>query len=95
VDGTAVVKSIEEKDGSWVFQFEHELDNRLIIHKGSICLNGVSLTVSGCSTNAFTVAIIPYTYEHTNFHLVEVGDHVNVELDVLGKYILGANLHNK
>ncbi len=93
IDGTAEIDSIEEKDGSWIFHLRHKLENRLIIHKGSICLNGVSLTVANCAKNAFSVAVIPYTFEHTNFHLLRKGDKVNVELDVLGKYILAANLY--
>lgn len=87
VDGTAVVKEITELDGSWEYTFTHELDDRLILHKGSITINGVSLTIIHKEDGLFKVAIIPYTYEHTNFHTFKQGDRVNIELDVLGKYV--------
>lgn len=88
VDGTAMLESVKDLDGSWVFRFTHNLDHRLILHKGSITLNGVSLTVTHTDKNHVEVNIIPYTYEHTNFHTLSPGDLVNVELDVLGKYML-------
>lgn len=87
VDGTAEVVKIEEKGGSWEFSFKHGLDSRLILHKGSVTINGVSLTVIRESEGEFSVAIIPYTYEHTNFNALRLGSKVNIELDVLGKYI--------
>lgn len=90
VDGTGKVRSIINKDGSWAFTIVHGLDSRLILHKGSVTINGVSLTVTDSSEGQFSVAIIPYTFEHTNFHQLKVGDRVNLELDVIGKYV--ANL---
>lgn len=80
---------IEDKDGSWNIKFN--LPNEfasLVIPRGSICLNGVSLTVANLYADAFEVAIIPYTYMHTNFHLLREGDYVNVEFDLIGKYFL-------
>lgn len=76
-------------EGSWLFQFEFpEIFASLMIEKGSISVNGVSLTAFDIALNTFTVTIIPYTYEHTNFHQLQVGDEVNLEFDVLGKYFL-------
>ena len=84
--GTCIVA--EETNGSWFYTFEYEelLDN-ITIEKGSITVNGVSLTVVDSSKNKFSVAIIPYTYEHTNFKNIEVGKKVNLEFDVIGKYV--------
>lgn len=96
VDGKAEVLSITDKDGSWEYEFEldHNFGDinghapeKLIIHKGSITINGTSLTVTHVAERKFGVAIIPYTYEHTNFHTFKTGDTVNIELDVLGKYV--------
>ncbi|MCK8523558.1 riboflavin synthase [Aquimarina sp. D1M17] len=88
VDQTAICKSISEADGSWYFTFEYdpELSN-ITIEKGSITVNGVSLTVVNSKKNEFSVAIIPFTYEHTNFNAFEVGTVVNLEFDVIGKYV--------
>ncbi len=81
------------RDGSWFFEFEYNQDQKNItIEKGSICVNGVSLTVVNSGLNNFSVAIIPYTYEHTNFHLIKKGDIVNLEFDMIGKYI--SKIHN-
>jgi riboflavin synthase len=96
VDGKAIVTRVEDKDGSWEFDFEFDKHfpsiegrkpSQLVIQKGSITINGTSLTVTQCSDKGFGVAIIPYTYEHTNFKDLKVGDQVNIELDVLGKYM--------
>jgi len=88
VDQTAVCTSVQERDGSWLFDFEYDASTgNLTVEKGSICINGVSLTVFNSETNAFRVAIIPYTYEFTNFHSLKAGDRVNLEFDILGKYI--------
>ncbi len=74
--------------GSWLFRFRFPVEfTQLVIEKGSICLNGVSLTIFNVGRDEFTVTIIPYTYEHTNFHTIEEGCMVNVEFDVLGKYL--------
>lgn len=88
VDQTAVCKSIQDVDGSWIFSFEYDKAlNNITIEKGSITVNGVSLTVVNSKTNMFSVAIIPYTYEHTNFHTFAPETVVNLEFDVVGKYI--------
>lgn len=88
VDQTGVCKSIEETNGSWYFTFEYNKDlNNITIEKGSITVNGVSLTVVNSKTNEFSVAIIPYTYEHTNFKNFKVGTKINLEFDVIGKYV--------
>ncbi len=88
VDQTAVCKQITEADGSWYFTFEYdpELGN-ITVEKGSISVNGVSLTVVNSQDNSFQVAIIPYTYQFTNFHEFKVGTVVNLEFDIIGKYI--------
>ena len=88
VDQTAVVKSIKEVDGSWLFDFEYDqaLGN-VTVEKGSIAVNGVSLTCFNSGKNNFTVAIIPYTYLHTNFQQLKPGDIVNLEFDIIGKYV--------
>ena len=88
VDQTAICKSIQEKSGSWEFTFEYDTAlNNITIEKGSITVNGTSLTVVNSAKNSFSVAIIPYTYEHTIFHTFEIGTKVNLEFDVVGKYI--------
>lgn len=88
VDQTGICTEIREADGSWYYSFEYDptLQN-ITIEKGSITVNGVSLTVVNSKANAFSVAIIPYTYEHTNFHTFKVGTKVNLEFDVIGKYV--------
>lgn len=88
VDQTAKCKSIKEVNGSWEFTFEYNPNiGNITIEKGSITVNGVSLTVVNSKTNEFSVAIIPYTYEHTTFKYLKVGDTVNLEFDVIGKYV--------
>ncbi|RXJ52347.1 riboflavin synthase [Gelidibacter gilvus] len=88
VDQTATCKSIEFQNGSWLFTFEYDASlNNITIEKGSITVNGVSLTVVNSQKNEFSVAIIPYTYEHTTFKFLEKNSLVNLEFDVLGKYI--------
>jgi riboflavin synthase len=98
VDRIAVCKSITEKDGSWLIEFEmRNLESEfrsLIIPKGSICINGVSLTVVDVQPKIFSVAIIPYTFEHTNFHALKTGDEINIEFDVIGKYVQRILLNN-
>jgi riboflavin synthase len=92
VDQTGVCTQVEEAGGSWYFTFEYEpTANNITIEKGSITVNGTSLTVVNSKENAFSVAIIPYTYEHTNFKHFKVGTTVNLEFDVVGKYV--ARLH--
>lgn len=88
VDQTGFCKSIIETNGSWLYTFEYDSSKKNItIEKGSITVNGVSLTVVNSKTNEFSVAIIPYTYENTNFKNFNVGTIVNLEFDVIGKYI--------
>ncbi len=88
VDQTAICIHKEEKDGSWIFTFEYDTSkNNITIEKGSITVNGVSLTVVDSEKNKFSVAIIPYTYEHTNFQTIQKGTEINLEFDVIGKYV--------
>jgi riboflavin synthase len=88
VDGTGICIDKKNKDGSSEFTFEFDKKfATLIIEKGSICVNGVSLTAFNVSDNNFTVAIIPYTFAHTNFHSLQENDLVNLEFDILGKYV--------
>ncbi len=93
VDQTAVCTDVKEADGSWYFTFEYAFDKEMAkrgymtVDKGSVTVNGVSLTVCNPTENTFQVAIIPYTYEHTNFHQIEKGSVVNIEFDIIGKYV--------
>lgn len=88
VDQTARCSKIEEADGSWYFTFEYENSgDNITVEKGSVTVNGVSLTVVNSRENSFQVAIIPYTYQHTNFCEFKVGTIVNLEFDIIGKYI--------
>ena len=88
VDTVGIVNSVLDKDGSWIFTFNFPEENKhLLVDKGSVCINGVSLTVINPTHNTFQVAIIPYTYEHTTFNHLNSGDPVNLEFDILGKYI--------
>ena len=92
VDQTGICTKVEEANGSWYYTFEYDSSlNNITIEKGSITVNGVSLTVVNSKINEFSVAIIPYTYEHTNFNIFTVGTKINLEFDVIGKYI--AKLH--
>lgn len=88
VDQTAVCREIEDVDGSWEFVFEyHGKSSHPLIEKGSICVNGVSLTCYDITKNTFRVSIIPYTFAHTNFKNLVPGDRVNLEFDMVGKYV--------
>jgi riboflavin synthase len=88
VDQTGICTEIREADGSWYYSFEYDSNlHNITIEKGSITVNGVSLTVVNSKANTFSVAIIPYTYQHTNFHTFKVGTKVNLEFDVIGKYV--------
>ncbi|WP_161887752.1 riboflavin synthase [Pontibacter russatus] len=88
VDQTAVCESVEDIDGSWVFTFRYDAGTgNVTVEKGSICVNGISLTVVNSKEASFSVAIIPYTYEHTNLQHVKPGDTVNLEFDIIGKYV--------
>lgn len=89
VDQTGTCTAIEDRDGSWLFSFSYDASGsgNITVEKGSVCVNGVSLTVVNSREGAFQVAIIPYTFGHTNFHKLAVGQQVNLEFDILGKYI--------
>ncbi len=88
VDATAVCTAVETRDGSWYYRFQYKpTEEHLLVDKGSICINGVSLTVVEPQEDRFSVAIIPYTYEHTNFKALQAGHTVNLEFDIIGKYI--------
>ena len=86
VDTTAKCVAIEDQDGSWKYTFEYQ-SNDVTVEKGSVTVNGTSLTVVDSEAQSFSVCIIPYTWEHTNFHTLKVGDHVNLEFDIIGKYV--------
>lgn len=87
IDRIVVCIGVKDEGGSWTFEFQLPEEKHLLVQKGSICLNGVSLTIASLDATSFSVAIIPYTYEHTSFRTLKVGDSVNVEFDVLGKYV--------
>jgi len=88
VDETAVCQKIEERNGSWLMTFEYRSSSpNILVEKGSVCVNGISLTVVETVKNKFSVAIIPFTFHHTNFHSLKPGDFVNLEFDVIGKYV--------
>ena len=92
VDGVAKCIGISVNEGSWIYKFEFDISNEmLLIEKGSICINGVSLTVFGIKENTFKVTIIPYTYENTSFKTLKKGDIVNIEFDMIGKYLARFN----
>ena len=92
VDQIGLCKNIQNAGGSWYYTFEYDANlQNITIEKGSVTVNGVSLTVVNSKDNEFSVAIIPYTYEHTNFRNFEIGTKVNLEFDVIGKYV--AKLH--
>ena len=88
VDTTGVCLAVKEADGSWYYHFQYQpTEEHLLVDKGSVCVNGVSLTVVEPKDDRFSVAIIPYTYENTNFRHIRPGDRVNLEFDIIGKYI--------
>jgi riboflavin synthase len=88
IDQIGICTQIETIDGSWSYQFQYDFTlGNITVEKGSICVNGVSLTVVNSQKNTFSVAIIPYTYQHTNFKSLAVGESVNLEFDVIGKYV--------
>ena len=93
VDQTAVCTAVDDAQGSWYFTFKYNSDKEMAkrgyftVDKGSVTVNGVSLTVCNPTSDTFQVAIIPYTYEHTNFHTIKVGSVVNIEFDIIGKYL--------
>lgn len=89
VDQTGVCTKVQEVDGSWLFDFEYDFEStgNFLVEKGSVCIDGVSLTVFNCKNGSFTVTIIPHTWQVTNFQFLKVGKRVNLEFDVIGKYI--------
>ncbi len=88
IDQTGKCISVEDAGGSWIFNFEYDPSlGNIIVEKGSISINGVSLTCFNSKDHGFTVAIIPYTFEHTNFHEIKAGTLVNLEFDIIGKYV--------
>lgn len=87
IDQTATCIDIKEEKGSHIFTFKYKDTNSITVEKGSVCVNGVSLTVVNSKQNTFSVAIIPYTYEHTNLSSVKLGTRVNIEFDIIGKYL--------
>jgi riboflavin synthase len=88
VDQTAILRNLKNANGSWLFTFEYDpAAGNVTVEKGSIAVNGVSLTCFDSKVSEFTVAIIPYTYEHTNFNQLKIGNVVNLEFDVIGKYV--------
>ena len=88
VDQIATCKSVKEENGSWVFTFEYDASQgNITVEKGSVCVNGVSLTVVNSQNNRFSVCIIPYTFENTCFKHIKAGTVVNLEFDILGKYL--------
>lgn len=88
VDQVATCILIQEMQGSWEYRFKYDESlGNVTVEKGSICVNGISLTVVNSTLNEFSVFIIPYTYEHTNLHQVKIGDTVNLEFDIIGKYV--------
>jgi riboflavin synthase len=88
VDTTAIVVNIIDNNGSWNFVFKYKKQgSHIVVDKGSVCINGVSLTVVDPIDETFCVSIIPFTYEHTTFSMLKIGDKVNIEFDILGKYI--------
>lgn len=97
VDTTAVCLGVEEADGSWYYSFRYDVDRELArkgyvtVEKGSVTVNGVSLTVCDSEKDSFRVAIIPYTHDHTNFHRIVKGTRVNIEFDIIGKYLARLN----
>ena len=92
VDGVAKCLNVSVNDGSWIYKFEFDISNEmLLIEKGSICINGVSLTVFDIAENTFKITVIPYTYENTSFKTLKEGDIVNIEFDMIGKYLARFN----
>lgn len=88
VDTTAICTALQEKNGSWEFEFQYDAKfASLLVEKGSVCINGTSLTVFDLQDNRFRVAIIPYTFHHTQIHQLQTGDTVNIEFDMIGKYV--------
>jgi riboflavin synthase len=93
VDQTAVCLKVEESQGSWYYTFKYDFDidrarqGYMTVEKGSVTVNGISLTVVNSKDDSFQVAIIPYTYDHTNFHAIKVGTVINLEFDIIGKYL--------
>ena len=96
IDQTAICKTIKKLHGSWIFTFDYDASmGNITIEKGSVCINGISLTVVESKANSFSVAIIPYTNSHTNFHTLKLGDVVNIEFDIICKYVAKLLKHDQ
>ena len=99
VDTTAICQGVETADGSWYYSFKYDVDREMAkkgyvtVEKGSVTVNGVSLTVCDSEKDSFRVAIIPYTHDNTNFHCIEKGTRVNLEFDIIGKYLAKLNTY--
>ncbi len=87
VDAKSTCVQVEENQGSWLFTFSYNSKNNVLVEKGSVCINGVSLTCFDITNKTFKVAVIPYTFEHTNFKKIKKNDEVNIEFDIIGKYV--------
>jgi len=88
VDQTAICTEVKEVDGSWLYTFKYDASQgNITVEKGSVCINGISLTVVNSKDDSFSVYVIPYTYENTNMKAVKTGDAVNIEFDIIGKYV--------
>ena len=88
VDQVGKIESITDENGSWLVKFSYSPNiENIVVEKGSICINGVSLTAFNTAENSFMVTLIPYTWEHTNFSSLKVGDNINLEFDIIGKYV--------
>ena len=94
VDQTGICIELIEDSGSYIYTFEYKESNNITVEKGSVCVNGVSLTVINSKNNSFSVAIIPYTFDHTNWQAIKIGGVVNIEFDILGKYISKMGIKN-
>jgi len=95
VDQTGICSGIKEDNGSWSFSFEYnDSSGNIVVEKGSICVNGVSFTVVVSQANSFSVAVIPHTFENTNFNKMKTGDVVNLEFDIIGKYMKKLTIDN-
>lgn len=87
VDQTGILKNVEDQNGSYLLTFQYQGNENITVEKGSVCVNGISLTVVDSKENEFSVAIIPYTWENTNLNRLKIGDSVNLEFDIIGKYV--------
>jgi len=87
VDAKSKCLNVVDENGSWLFTFDYDSSSQVMVEKGSVCINGVSLTCFNVTDHTFSVAVIPYTFEHTNFKKIKKNDEVNIEFDIIGKYV--------